>query len=120
MSRTRWSLGASLAAVIALGCAADAEQGRTEGMQATLVSGELANAVVHVYKSPSCGCCASWVEHLRSAGFTVEVEDTDALAAVKAEVGVPPALQSCHTATVGDYVFEGHVPVEDMVRFLEE
>jgi len=73
-----------------------------------------------VYKSPACGCCESWIEHLREAGFDVEVEDTNDLAAVKAEQGVPASLSSCHTAVAGGYVFEGHIPVEDIVAFLEE
>jgi hypothetical protein len=57
---------------------------------------------------------------MRAAGFDVEVEDTEQLASVKAEAGVPPQLQSCHTALIGDYVFEGHVPAAAIVRFLDE
>jgi len=79
-----------------------------------------ANLSIKVYKSPTCGCCANWIEHLRAAGFQVEVEDSDAMAMVKAEAGVPAALQSCHTAMIDDYFFEGHVPAETIVRFMEE
>lgn len=128
MSRTSWGL-AAIAAVSAIAlpaCApddagsAENEAAGTESGTVSLVSDEIADMTVKVYKSPACGCCEAWVEHLRAAGFEVEVEDTNALAAVKAEQGVPAALQSCHTAVVGDYVFEGHVPVEDMVSFLQE
>lgn len=73
---------------------------------------------VMVYKSPTCGCCGDWVEHMRSAGFEVLVEDTDELPRIKGELGVPLQLQSCHTATIGDHVFEGHVPADAIARFL--
>lgn len=78
--------------------------------------------VVTVYKSASCGCCTSWVEHMREAGFEVEARDVpDAdLPAIKAEHGVGLSHQSCHTAVVGDYVVEGHVPADVVRRMLEE
>ena len=75
---------------------------------------------VTVYKSPTCGCCASWVDHLRENGFTVDVQDVDDLQTVKAEHGIPAALQSCHTAIVDGYVVEGHVPAGDVKRLLVE
>lgn len=73
-----------------------------------------------VYKSPTCGCCGDWVEHMREAGFTVEVEDVVDLTAVKARLGVPTGMASCHTAVIGDYLVEGHVPADDVRRFLAE
>jgi hypothetical protein len=73
-----------------------------------------------VYKSPTCGCCGTWIEHLRAAGFTVEVEDVDDLVAVKTRLGVPAEMGSCHTAVIGDYLVEGHVPAEDIQRLLAE
>lgn len=75
---------------------------------------------VTVHKSPTCGCCARWVEHVRGAGFQVEVRDTDQLEAIKQRVGVPYAKGSCHTAEVGGYFVEGHVPVADIQRLLRE
>jgi hypothetical protein len=75
---------------------------------------------VTVYKSSTCGCCASWAEHLRENGFAVETVDVDDLQAVKTENGVPSALQSCHTAVVDGYVVEGHVPAADVKRLLAE
>ena len=73
-----------------------------------------------MYKSPTCGCCASWVDHLRAYGFPTETVETDDVQAVKAEHGVPAALQSCHTAVVDGYVVEGHVPAADVARLLSE
>ncbi len=75
---------------------------------------------VTVYKSPTCGCCANWVEHMQEHGYKVVVHDTEDMAPVKAQLGVPDALGSCHTATVGGYVVEGHVPPADIVRILRE
>ncbi|MCC6594490.1 MAG: DUF411 domain-containing protein [Xanthomonadales bacterium] len=73
-----------------------------------------------VHKTPSCGCCGLWVEHMRQAGFTVEVRDTDDLAPIKAGLGVPYGKGSCHTAEIDGYVIEGHVPAEDVRRLLTE
>ena len=75
---------------------------------------------VVVHKDPNCGCCGAWVTHLRSAGFSVEVIDTDAINRVKTRLGVPDALASCHTAEVGGYVVEGHVPAASIKRLLSE
>lgn len=75
---------------------------------------------ITVYKSPSCGCCGKWVEHLKANGFAPTVRDMDDLSEVKATFGVPKALQSCHTATVGHYVVEGHVPADLIHRMLRE
>jgi len=76
--------------------------------------------VMTVYKSPTCGCCGDWVDHMREAGFEVVVRDTAGMAAVKTSLGVPAALGSCHTATVDGYVVEGHVPAAVVRRVLEE
>jgi len=77
---------------------------------------ELPKVIVH--KSPTCGCCQAWVGHMRKAGFQVEVRDTGDLGAIKARVKLPYGLGSCHTAQVGDYFVEGHVPAEDVKRLL--
>lgn len=73
-----------------------------------------------VHKSPSCGCCGAWVEHMRQAGFQVEVRDTANLEPVKARLGVPYGKGSCHTAEVSGYMVEGHVPAADVKRLLAE
>lgn len=73
-----------------------------------------------VYKSPTCGCCVSWAEYMEESGFDVEVRDVDDMGAVKAQYGVGRDVSSCHTAVIGDYVIEGHVPAEDVTRLLAE
>ncbi|MEQ8816432.1 MAG: DUF411 domain-containing protein [Thalassobaculum sp.] len=75
---------------------------------------------VEVWKSPTCGCCKGWVEHLRAAGFAVTVHDVDDVQPMKTMAGVPDRLASCHTAKVGGYVVEGHVPAADIRRLLGE
>lgn len=77
-------------------------------------------ATVEVYKSPTCGCCSKWVEHLRAEGFVVNTTNVDDIAAVKTKNGVPSGMQSCHTALVDGYVLEGHVPAADVQRLLKE
>jgi len=76
--------------------------------------------LVTVWKSPSCGCCGNWVAHMEDAGFSVKVENTEELDSVKKLAGIPDELQSCHTATVGGYKIEGHVPAADIKRLLTE
>jgi len=73
-----------------------------------------------VYKSPSCGCCGGWVDHMKAAGFTVTTKDTDEMDTVKAMLGVPADMGSCHTATIDGYVVEGHVPADAVRRLLAE
>jgi hypothetical protein len=78
------------------------------------------NGRVTVYKDPNCGCCALWVDHLKAAGFVVDVSLRSDLRKLKAQFGVPEALISCHTAIVDGYVIEGHVPAGDIRRLVEE
>lgn len=73
-----------------------------------------------VHKTPTCGCCGVWIDHVQKAGFTVDVHDMDDLGLVKERLGVPYAKGSCHTAEIGGYVIEGHVPAADIKRLLEE
>ncbi len=74
--------------------------------------------LVVVHKSPTCGCCAKWADHLRQSGFTVEVRDHDSLEPMKARLGIPFGKGSCHTAEVAGYFVEGHVPAADIKRLL--
>jgi hypothetical protein len=76
--------------------------------------------VVTVFKDPNCGCCKSWVEHLRKHGFEVIARDTSDVASVKRTGRVPERLHSCHTAFVDGYVVEGHVPAADVQRLVKE
>ena len=75
---------------------------------------------VQVYKSPQCGCCEKWVDHMKSAGFKVITHDTNTVAEYKTRLGVPLAMGSCHTAEVGGYFVEGHVPAGDVKKLLAE
>ena len=78
-----------------------------------------AGTAVEVWKSEGCDCCAQWVRHLEANGFTVKVNDTGNNAA-RAKLGIPAKLGSCHTAQVGGYAIEGHVPAADIKRLLAE
>lgn len=72
------------------------------------------------YKTPWCGCCDGWVVHMRAAGWTVEVVEREDLAPIRARYGVPNRYAGCHTAVVGPYAVEGHVPASDVARLLRE
>lgn len=89
---------------------------RAEAANTAYVSGQ----EVVMYKNPGCQCCTEWAEYMEQAGFEVTENPTDQLAAIKADQGIPYNMASCHTAIVGDYVVEGHVPVEDVKRLLRE
>ncbi len=74
---------------------------------------------VEVWKDPSCGCCQDWIDHMQANGFTVTVHATGN-AAVRARLGLPQRLGSCHTALVGGYLLEGHVPAADVKKLLKD
>lgn len=76
--------------------------------------------VVEVYKSAQCGCCKDWAEHLRKNGFTVSLHDVDDVPAARRKLGMPGRYGSCHTARVGQYLIEGHVPAADIKRLFRE
>ncbi len=76
--------------------------------------------VMVVYKSPTCGCCTSWVTHVKKAGFRVEIHDTINVQPIKDRWGVPADMISCHTAQVEGYTIEGHVPADLIQRLLTE
>ena len=76
--------------------------------------------VVSVFKTPTCGCCSKWVDHMKASGFDVKVQDVDDISPVKTKLGVAPEISSCHTAQVGGYVIEGHVPAAAVQRLLKE
>lgn len=75
---------------------------------------------LEVYRDPACGCCGGWVEHMKNAGYAVTVMNAADLEATKRGLGVPEALWSCHTALLGTYVIEGHVPAPAVGRLLTE
>ncbi|MDX1662959.1 MAG: DUF411 domain-containing protein [Candidatus Promineifilaceae bacterium] len=85
------------------------------------VVGEMpVDETIVVYSSPLCSCCGGWIDYMRDNGYTLEVESIENLAPIKAQYGVPQRLQSCHTAVVGGYVVEGHVPADAVARLLNE
>ncbi len=73
-----------------------------------------------VHYDPGCGCCGAWVAHIRDAGFTVETRATRYMNQVKDDLGIPAELSSCHTAEIGGYIIEGHVPAGAVTRLLRE
>src|SRR3954462_13199591 len=77
-----------------------------------------AEMTVHVYKTPTSGCCGKWVEHMRANGFKVEVTEVQNTAEYRRKYGVPEELASCHTAFVDGYALEGHVPAADVQKLL--
>ena len=79
-----------------------------------------AGEVIDVYKSPNCGCCGSWIDHLKAAGFEIRAHNVMDIPAARKQLGMPDSLGSCHTAKVGGYVVEGHVPAADIQRLLKE
>ncbi len=76
--------------------------------------------VIDVYKSPTCGCCKGWIDYLRENGFSVRSHDTDNVVQHKVRFGVPSGYGSCHTAEIGGYLVEGHVPAREIRRLLKE
>jgi hypothetical protein len=73
---------------------------------------------VQVFKNPSCGCCGAWVDHMKAAGFAVKVTEVDDTSVARKKYGLPDRFGSCHTAVVGGYVVEGHVPANDVKKML--
>lgn len=73
---------------------------------------------VEVFKSPYCGCCGAWVDHMKAAGFQVKVTQVSDTSAARKSLGLPDGLASCHSAKVGDYALEGHVPAAEVQRLL--
>jgi len=102
-TRRRW-LAAAIAAGVASGAGASSA----------------AQPLVEVWKSPSCGCCGDWIQHLKASGFQVKVNDVATAVPVRARMGVADRYGSCHTAVVGGYALEGHVPAREIRRLLRD
>jgi hypothetical protein len=87
----------------------------------TLLSVQLrAEVPIEIYKTRTCSCCGKWVEHLKANGFTPKVIEVPSTTEYRKKFSVPDKLQSCHTAVVGSYTVEGHVPAPDIHRLLKE
>lgn len=78
------------------------------------------DSFVEVWKTPTCGCCSEWVEHLEENGFTVKVNDVQNTDSFRAALGMPQQYGSCHSAKVAGYAIEGHVPADDIKKLLTE
>ena len=102
-----------VAGIAATGCGAS-----DKGTQPAPVPAGVADAVV--YRSPTCGCCKSYEEYLRRHGSRVTSEVTEDMESVRSQHRIPVEAQSCHTAVIGDYVIEGHVPVEAIEKLFTE
>lgn len=103
--------------------APDAGTATSRSVSAQVADAASSNADFVVYKSPTCGCCNGWIDHLREAGYTVEAVDLPEYAelqAVKRGQGVPGELGACHTGVIEGYTIEGHVPAESIERLLRE
>lgn len=75
---------------------------------------------VTMWKSPTCGCCEGWADHMRQSGYKVKSIDVDDIDQIKRAYGIPAPMQSCHTAKVDGYLLEGHVPAEAVDKLLKE
>ena len=102
-----WSILAALSTALLMNTASSAQQ-------------KPAPIPMAVYKSPSCGCCAKWVDYMKARGFDPKVQDVENIGALKQKLGVRPDYSSCHTSEIGGYVVEGHVPAEAVQRLLKE
>ena len=124
---TRYTIALALLAAGVLSACSDGGTSRadtastaTAAPAAAAATPAVALPAMTVYKSPTCGCCHEWVKHVEANGFTVKSVDQPDVTPVKREHGVTEALSSCHTALVGGYVIEGHVPAGDVRRLLAE
>ena len=93
--------------------------GAALGLAIVPALGDESDGQVLVWKDPYCGCCGGWMAHMQANGFSVDASDVGDMDAIKDAEGVPPDLRSCHTARVGAYVIEGHVPAAAVRRLLE-
>ena len=121
---TRRGLVAGVVAMAGLAAVGCRQAQKPNSPQGTIKGNTTAAAAIResmtVYRDPSCGCCEAWAAIARSAGFGVNVVDRPDMTAIKRQHGVPQALVSCHTALVGGYAIEGHVPLEDVQRLLND
>jgi hypothetical protein len=116
-------VSAALLAIVAIGgCSAPGAEaaGSADAAAAPQQHAVASEGKLVVYKSPTCGCCGAWVDHVRDAGFEVEVHDVMNVYPIKEQHGLPGHLGSCHTTLVNGYVVEGHVPADVIRRLLAE
>ena len=116
MERRLFWLLAALLVVLLAACGGQSQTDTATGADGSPET----RPVVTVFKSPSCGCCGAWINHMEANGFMVEAENVADPVAVKQERSVPQELYSCHTAVVDGYTIEGHVPAAEIERLLAE
>jgi hypothetical protein len=75
---------------------------------------------MEVWKTPTCGCCKMWIEHLEKEGFTVKTNDVPQTAPIRTKLGIPDDMGSCHTGLIAGFAIEGHVPASEIKRLLAE
>jgi len=109
-----------LAGLTFAGCGRSATSGSNEAASAENATSDVRPAAMTVYRDPSCGCCTAWSNIARQAGYEVNVIDHPDMPSIKRQHGVPDELWSCHTTIVGGYAVEGHVPMDDVKRLLDE
>jgi hypothetical protein len=110
----------ALVAAVALAAGAAVAVVRSQQSAGKTAAASAGKPSVAVFKSPTCGCCAQWNKHMEAAGHAVTSRDMTDMTAVKDEHRIPSALRSCHTALVGGYVLEGHVPADVVAKLLAE
>lgn len=105
--------------MLCVGVCAHAEDKPNADTARSTTAGPSAEKVM-VHKNAGCGCCEHWVSHMQRYGFDVTAQNVENMNSIKERVGVPPGMGSCHTAEVGGYFIEGHVPAEEVKRLLVE
>ncbi len=110
----------AISGLAALGLAACLGDAETPDSTAEDRSSTLATTHITMHRTPTCGCCLKWVEHVEAEGFRVTVHDHADLTPIRETLGIPTQLASCHSARIGGYVLEGHVPASDIKRLLSE
>ncbi len=120
-SKSKTLLFLALAGITGIAIAATALNSQDKDLSTVANSAvNTGSEVITVYKSPTCGCCKKWITHLEDNGFKVKAIDSNDMASIKDQQGVPMGARSCHTAVVNDYVIEGHVPAQDIKNLLKE
>ena len=89
-------------------------------LQFNSANAAVSGAAIKAYRNPGCGCCEKWAEQLKTAGFEVDMQDDPDLSARRSAAGVPDDLAGCHTALMGNYVIEGHVPLAEIEKLISE
>ena len=110
-------IGAAIGALLFGGALMAKNRSRSVAPQ---IAGTNTISKMTVHKSPTCGCCGNYVSYLKREGYDVEVINHENMDPIKDQYGIPSGLGSCHTTVIGDYVSEGHVPIESIEKMMDE